>query len=279
MKNALVVGSVLLFAAVLFWGTTRATPPAASTAATAAEAGFEPVSLPADDGKTVQFYRDPATVPALELTTVDGRKVTANRGKVTIVNFWATWCPPCRAEVPDLVALQAKYADDLQIIGISEDEEGPAVVKAFMAEHKINYPIVMSDERIREVFPGVGALPTSYIIDRDGRIMQRHIGLLSAPLTERETRALAGLDPSLTVEYVDPAKPIGLTNEAQVSDIPGVDLASLPPAKRTEALKRLNTEGCTCGCGLTVARCRVDDPSCGVSLPAARKIVSEIASQ
>src|SRR5476649_2626692 len=86
------------------------------------------------------------------------------RGKVVIVNFWATWCGPCRAEIPDLVALQEKYKDTLQIIGISEDEGGVDGVKRFAAEHRINYPVVMTTPALEKMFPGISALPTSFVI-------------------------------------------------------------------------------------------------------------------
>ena len=278
MKNALFGAVALLFVGTLAWGITNGSWTSPATATTAVT---EPVAVdpsPADLD-TVSFFKEPASIQPFDITTIDGRTFTVGHAKVTIVNFWATWCPPCRAEIPDLIALQNKYPNDLQIIGVSEDEEGPDVVRRFVAEHKMNYPVAMSNDRIREVFPGVGSLPTSYIIDKDGRIMQRHIGMLSARLTELETRSLAGLAPEVKVARVEPPKPIGFDNGAQVTSIPGVDLASLSPEKRSEALRRLNTEGCTCGCGLTLARCRVDDPTCGVSLPAARKIVAAIAEE
>lgn len=227
----------------------------------------------------VQFYREPKPVEAFDLQTLDGTRVTdaSLRGKVVVLNFWATWCPPCRAEIPDLVALQDKYRDHLVVLGISLDEAPPADVRAFAEKYHVNYPVAMATDAIYARFPGLGTLPTSLIIDRQGRVMQKHVGLLSAARTEAETRVLAGLAPEITVELVDPDKPIGLTNAAQVREIPGVDLARLPAAKRGEALQALNAEPCTCGCGLTVARCRVDDPGCSVSLPIARRIVDELA--
>jgi hypothetical protein len=81
----------------------------------------------------------------------------------------------------------------------------------------------------------------------------------------------------VTIEEVDQAQRLKLENGAQLTTIPGVDLAALTPAKRTEALQKLNAQPCTCGCDLTVAKCRVDDPSCSVSLPLAREIVKQIA--
>jgi thiol-disulfide isomerase/thioredoxin len=229
---------------------------------------------------TVRFFRNPAAAPALLARDLDGREISVAtlRGKVVIVNFWATWCPPCRAEIPDLVALQEKYRDHLQVIGVSEDETSLETVRAFARDHKINYPIVMTTPEIEKMFPGVSALPTSFIIDKQSRIVQKHVGMLSARTTEYEARALAGLAIDAAIEEVDQTQGLKLGDGAQVTAIPGVDLAALAPARRTEALQKLNAQACTCGCDLTVAKCRVDDPSCSVSLPLAREIVKQIAS-
>jgi thiol-disulfide isomerase/thioredoxin len=247
--------------------------PAAATSAAAdtGAAGSETVTL--------RFFRDPKPAPAFTVTALDGREISpaSLRGKVVVINFWATWCPPCRAEIPDLVALQEKYKDTLQIIGISEDEGGVDGVKRFAAEHAINYPVVMATPDIEKMFPGVSALPTSFILDRDSRIVQKHVGMLTARTTEYETRHLAGLQVNASIEETDQAQGLKLDNGAQAMTIPGIDLAALPVAKRILALQKLNAQPCTCGCDLTVARCRVDDPSCGVSLPLAQQIVKQIA--
>src|SRR6185369_2665389 len=229
----------------------------------------------------LQFYRNPAPVADVTMKDVDGRTIsTASlKGKVVIVNFWATWCPPCRAEIPDLIALQDKYRDRLQIVGVSEDEDSIEEVKRFVAEHKINYPIVMSTPQLTKLFPGVRALPTSFILDTESRLVQKHVGMLHAEVTELETRALAGLPIKASVEYVERSEGLKLENTAQLMEIPGVELAALTKAQRGEALQKLNSQSCTCGCDLTVAKCRVDDPSCGVSLPLAREIVKQIASR
>ena len=230
---------------------------------------------------TVRFFRNPQTVQSFTAADLDGRSVSTSnlRGKVVIVNFWATWCPPCRAEIPDLIALQEKYRDTLQIIGVSQDEVPPEQVKRFAVDHGMNYPVVMSTASIEKLFPGIHALPTSFILDREGRLVQKHVGMLNAAMTELETRSLAGLPVNASIEQVDQSQGLSLANGAQAIEIPGVELSKLSPAKRTEALQKLNAQGCTCGCDLTVARCRVDDPTCGVSLPIARKIVAEVVSQ
>ena len=249
----------------------RDAAPSAARAADPDAAGSEKVTL--------RFFRDPKPAPAFTVKDLDGREISPPRlrGKVVIVNFWATWCGPCRAEIPDLVALQEKYKDTLQIIGISEDEGGVDVVKRFAAEHKINYPVAMTTPEIEKMFPGISALPTSFILDRESRVVQKHVGMLTARTTEYEARHLAGLPVNASIEEMDQAQGLKLDNGAQAMTIPGVDLASLPVAKRTEALQKLNAQPCTCGCDLTVAKCRVDDPTCGVSLPLARQIVKQIA--
>jgi thiol-disulfide isomerase/thioredoxin len=228
---------------------------------------------------TLRFFRDPKPAPAFTVMDLDGREISpaSLRGKVVIVNFWATWCGPCRAEIPDLVALQEKYKDTLQVIGISEDEAGVEVVKRFAAEHKVNYPVAMMTPELEKLFPGISALPTSFILDRQSRVVQKHVGMLTARTTEYEARHLAGLPVNVSVEEFDQTQGLQIVNGAQAMTIPGVDLASLPIAKRTEALQKLNAQPCTCGCDLTVARCRVDDPTCGVSLPLAQQIVKQIA--
>ena len=234
---------------------------------------------PAGETLTLRFYRNPAPVAAFTTHDLDGRAVDTAlfHGKVVLINFWATWCGPCRAEIPDLVALQEKYRDQLQIIGVSEDEGSPEAVKRFAEEHRVNYPVVMTTDEIRRLFPGVSALPTSFVLDRESRLVQKHVGMLRKVTTEAETRALAGLPVNATIEEVDRAERLKLDAGAQVIDIPGIELAKLTAAKRTEALQKLNAEACTCGCDLTVAKCRVDDPNCGVSLPLARTIVKQIA--
>src|SRR3954467_11465491 len=106
---------------------------------------------------TVKFLKERAEVPPFAATDLDGRPLSlaSLRGKVVLINFWATWCPPCREEIPDLIALQQKYGKQLQIIGISQDSAPAAVVQQFAAAHAMNYPSVMSTPEIEQLFPGV----------------------------------------------------------------------------------------------------------------------------
>jgi thiol-disulfide isomerase/thioredoxin len=241
----------------------------------------EEVSAPDGERLTLRFFRNPAAVPALAMRDLDGRPLSSAdwRGKVVIVNFWATWCPPCRAEIPDLVALQNKYRDRLLIIGVSQDEGSVEVVKQFVAAHQMNYPVVMMTPEIDQAFPGIRALPTSFILDRESRVVQRHVGLLNQVVTEQETRALAGLPVNASIEEIDRGQPARLENAAQATEIPGVDLTRLTPDQRMAALQKLNTDPCTCGCENTLAKCRIDDPKCETSLPLAQRVVQGIAER
>jgi thiol-disulfide isomerase/thioredoxin len=245
------------------------------------QVGEDLVAAPeaSDGGSTVKFVKDPVAVPELTMKTLDGRTLNSRdwKGKVTLVNFWATWCPPCREEIPDLIKLQAKYKDQLQIIGISSDE-GPAEdVAKFAAEHKMNYAIVMETPELTKAFPGIFALPTTFVIDQDVKMVQKHVGMLNPFIVEKEARVLAKLDTTTQVELVEDHGQVLLSNTAQATDVPGLELDKLTATQKTDALKRLNAEACTCGCGLTVAQCRINDPSCEVSLPIAKKIVEEAA--
>jgi thiol-disulfide isomerase/thioredoxin len=270
------IGGLVLVAICGVWLGARNMRYDDATAPSADETPAEAAAAP----MTIRFFRDPKPAAAFALHTIDNQEISlaSLRGRVTLVNFWATWCPPCRAEIPDLIALQEKYRDRLQVIGISEDEGGSEVVRKYVADHRMNYPVAMTSPEFEKLFPGVSALPTSFLIDKEGRIVQKHVGMLTASLTEAETRALAGLPVNATIELVEQTQKLELGANAQALEIPGVDLAKLTPAKRTQALEKLNGQSCTCGCDLTVARCRVDDPTCGISLPLARRIVDEVAA-
>jgi peroxiredoxin len=124
----------------------------------------------------------PIAAPAWKLSDVNGHVINSDdfKGKVVVIDFWATWCPPCRAEMPGYVELQKKYEKDgLVIIGMSVDAQGPGVVKKFIEKNGINYQIVMADEAVQTAFGGaepISAIPTTFIIDRSGKIRDRKVG-------------------------------------------------------------------------------------------------------
>jgi thiol-disulfide isomerase/thioredoxin len=226
----------------------------------------------------VRFVKNPREIPQLTMTTLDGKTITNKdlAGKVTIFNFWATWCAPCRAEIPDLVKLQDQYRDHLLIIGVlSEDDPGDHVLK-FAADYKMNYPIVVETKELSSAFPGIFALPTTFMVGPDLKMMQKHVGQIRPSQIELETRVLAKMPVDADVEYESAEGQAVLASNAKATDIPGLDLTTLNPDQKTAALKRLNEEPCDCGCGLTIAQCRINDSTCAVSPKLAEKILAEI---
>jgi thiol-disulfide isomerase/thioredoxin len=230
--------------------------------------------------RVVTLLKDPAMVGDFTIADLDGKTITSGalRGKVVFVNFWATWCPPCRQEIPDLIKLQNTYKDDVIVLGISEDEAPADTVRAFAAEHGMNYFIAMKTPELGKVFRGVAALPTTFVLDRDGKIVQKHVGLLDPERTELEAQVLTGKNTTVRIERTDDPDKLRLQNAAQATSVPGVDLTMLSPAQRTAAIQALNAEDCTCGCTLTLAECRINDPECQISLPLAKEKVRQIAA-
>jgi thiol-disulfide isomerase/thioredoxin len=112
------------------------------------------------------------------------------KGKIILLNFWATWCGPCKAEIPSLVELQAQYADDLVVLGLSIDDPAEKLLP-YAAEYKMNYPVLVGGrEDVQEAYGPLFGVPVSVIIDREGKIAMKHSGMASKEQLERQIKTL-----------------------------------------------------------------------------------------
>lgn len=130
--------------------------------------------------------------PDFTLPLIDGGQLqlSSYRGKVVLLDFWATWCVPCREETPHFVALQQKYGGQgLQIIGVSMDDSTDPV-HTFYQQFHMNYPVVMGTADVGSAYGGVLGLPIAFLIDRDGRIYAKHMGATDAAVFEKDITTL-----------------------------------------------------------------------------------------
>ncbi|MEN8141984.1 MAG: TlpA disulfide reductase family protein [Thermodesulfobacteriota bacterium] len=124
-----------------------------------------------------------------EKNIIDGAVVSSEdfKGKVVLVNFWATWCPPCRKEIPYLMKLQEKYGQkDFTVLGISMDEGGRRFVKKFVNKLGVNYPVIIGGSKLARGFGGVIGIPVTFLVDRDGNLVKRLDGYVSERVLEKE---------------------------------------------------------------------------------------------
>lgn len=148
-------------------------------------------NLPPNVSEVTQVTARDGKSPAFSWKGPDGSTVRFDefRGKVTLVNFWATWCAPCKKELPDLIELHSKYADrGLKIIGISTDRTPNAtqLVADFVTQHSIPYQVVMSTEEMETAFGNVRMMPTSFLIDADGNVIRSFVGIRTMAQFEEE---------------------------------------------------------------------------------------------
>ncbi len=124
---------------------------------------------------------DPYPVPDTTLQTIEGDELNlaAQDGRVLLVNFWATWCAPCRKEIPDLIDLQNDLGEEgLTVVGISLDQEGESAVRSFMSDYEFNYPVVVDPQgRTEEGFGATYGLPTTFVVNPDGEVVKRVLGI------------------------------------------------------------------------------------------------------
>jgi peroxiredoxin len=133
-----------------------------------------------------------SVAPAFALKDIDGKALDLNdyRGKVVLLDYWATWCGPCRSEIPHFIEFQDKYAGQgFQAMGISMDD-GPQPVQEFYKQFKINYPVAMGTTQLAESYGGVLGLPVTFLIGRDGKIAAKYVGATETSVIQQKVESL-----------------------------------------------------------------------------------------
>jgi cytochrome c biogenesis protein CcmG/thiol:disulfide interchange protein DsbE len=223
---------------------------------------------------------DHPLAPGFSLTDITGKplKLSDYQGKVVMLDFWATWCGPCRIEIPGFIELQKRYGGQgFAIIGISMDDSSEPVVD-FYRQLQMNYPVAVGNERLGELYGGVLGLPTTLLIGRDGRIYAKHVGAADIDVFEAEIKQLLAMSAGTEATSFQRAgrvfaeDKVELGNPAEIeSEVPGVDLSKLSADQKEGFKKQLAGQQCSCGCKFTLLKCRQVDRACGVS----RKLAQE----
>lgn len=144
---------------------------------------------------SAKLSSDRKPAPDFTLKDADGKSVKLSdyRGKVVLLNFWATWCGPCQLEIPWFIDFEKQYqSQGLEIIGVSMDDEGWPVIKPFVASHKMNYHVLLGNDSVTQLYGGIDSLPTTFLIDRQGRVAKVHVGLAGRNEYLDEIKSLLG---------------------------------------------------------------------------------------
>ncbi len=150
----------------------------------------------ADALAAVKPDKDRKTAPNFTLKDSNGTpvKLSDYRGKVVLLNFWATWCGPCKVEIPWFMEFENQFKDrGFAVLGVSMDEDGWDAVKPYIADKKVNYRVLLGDDSTGDLYGGIESLPTTFVIDRDGRVASTHIGLVSKKDYEAEINTLLNM--------------------------------------------------------------------------------------
>jgi cytochrome c biogenesis protein CcmG, thiol:disulfide interchange protein DsbE len=212
--------------------------------------------------------------PGFSLTDITGKPLNLNdfKGKVVMLDFWATWCGPCRIEIPGFVQLQKKYGEQgFSVVGISMDDSADPVVD-YYKEMQMNYPVAVGNDRLGELYGGVLGLPTTFVIGRDGRIYAKHVGATELNVFETEIKQLLAQSPTAEATdfhqagriYQDDKVELGNPGEID-SEIPGIDISKMSADQKEAFKKQLAGQQCSCGCKFTLLKCRQVDRRCAIS--------------
>lgn len=180
--------------------------------------------------------------PDFTLPTVDGNPISLSsfKGKVVLLDFWAIFCPPCRAEIPGFIDLYTRYKDKgVEIIGLSLDKE-PGKLKTFIAENKINYPILITSKEVQNDYGKVQAIPTTFLLDRNLNIVKKHVGFTEKATFEAEIEELLKADAASATASDTPATP-DAPAPAAVAE-PDPEPQSSEPAAPAAATEAATTE-------------------------------------
>jgi thiol-disulfide isomerase/thioredoxin len=212
--------------------------------------------------------------PAFSLTDITGKPLNLSdyKGKVVVLDFWATWCGPCRIEIPGFIELQKRYASQgFTMIGISMDDS-PEPVVDFTKELQMNYPVAVGNDRLGELYGGMPGLPTTFMIGRDGRIYAKHVGATDSSVFETEIKQLLAASPSDEATDFHRAGQIYAEEKVELGDpatidseVPGLDLTKLTADQKEAFKKSLEGQQCTCGCKFNLLKCRQVDRNCATS--------------
>jgi peroxiredoxin len=183
------LGAVLIAGGLLTVGCSQSKAPVSDQVA------FQKAQEEAPDGESVALkpLDKRQSAPKFELKDANGAKVTIEeyKGKVVLLNFWATWCVPCKAEIPWFQEFDKKYKDQgFAVLGVSLDEEGWKAVKPYVEERKIAYRMVIGTEEVSQLYGGIDSLPTTFMIDKDGKIAAIHTGLVSKATYQKQLESL-----------------------------------------------------------------------------------------
>jgi peroxiredoxin len=227
----------------------------------------------------VKDASDHPMAPEFSLKDLNGNKLDLAdyKGKVVLLDFWATWCGPCRVEIPGFVELQERYRDQgLAVIGVLHQDE-PSNVPEFYKEFKMNYPVAIgdADEKVAGLYGCCLGLPTTFVIGRDGRIYAKHEGAGPFGMFEQEVKALLAANP--TAEAPGFGQTINLGDPDEInSEVPGINLTKLSTEQKEAFKKQLEKLTCTCPCKRNLLDCRLHDRGCQISLKAAKEELDKL---